>query len=39
MNVNQEQPSSQGPLSTLEVPRFDTVKGRPGLLVTDCQVC
>lgn len=38
MNVNQEQASSQGLLSMLEVPQFDAVKGRPGLLVMAHQV-
>lgn len=38
MNVNQEQSTSQGLLSVLEVPQFDAVKGRPGLLAMACQV-
>lgn len=29
----------RGLSSLLEVPPFDAVKGRPGLLVMTCQVC
>lgn len=33
MTVSPEEPSSQELLSVLEVPQFEAVKGRPGLLL------